>query len=145
MTEPELHPDNFNHLEIAHKVIQDNPVLAGKICKAAEIGISDVLPLMTETIRFLNLIAYQKVPLTPSLKVDLAWHEVILCTRYYQTLCTGQWGRFIHHNPAGKPAENKRNFEATLKLYQEHYGKAPAKYWGELTIADCGGCEAMRG
>jgi hypothetical protein len=35
----------------------------------------------------------------PSQVVDVAWHEFILFTRSYQTLCKKSLGRFLHHTP----------------------------------------------
>ena len=143
MSQPKLHPDRFDHLKMARQVIHDNPVLTGKICATANVQISEVVPLMSETIRFLNLIAFRETKLTPSIKIDLAWHELILCTRYYQSWCETNWRRFIHHNPGGDPQQNENNFKTTVKLYRKYFGNTEVKYWGQLNEADCGNCTAV--
>ena len=143
MSESDLHPDNFDHFEMARDIIRDNPVLTGKICLSAEVKMADVLPLLSETVRFLNLIAYQEAQLTPSIKIDLAWHELILCTHFYQTWCDQHWHRYIHHNPGGDPNQHQRNFSTTIKLYRKYFGILPTEYWGHLGGADCGNCSSI--
>ena len=143
MPQSELHPDRFDHLEMAREIIHDNPAITGKICVSANVQIGQILPLMSETVRFLNLIAFQETQLTPSVKVDLAWHEFILCTRYYQSWCERHWHHFIHHNPGGDPQQNQNNFKTTIKLYQKYFGNTPVEFWGQLDKADCGNCSAI--
>lgn len=144
MVKSELHPDNFKHSELAQEILRENPVLTGKICQSAEVEFVDIPPLITETVRFLNLIAFSGTQLTPSIKIDFAWHEFILCTQYYQTWCEEHWHRFIHHHPGGDPHQHQRNFKTTIKLYRKYFGEVPVKYWGELGGADCGSCNSMR-
>jgi hypothetical protein len=35
----------------------------------------------------------------PSKVADVAWHEFILCTRWYDEFCKKAFGRFLHHTP----------------------------------------------
>jgi hypothetical protein len=82
-----------------------------------------------------------------SLIVDLAWHELILCTGYYHKLCEEQFGRHIHHHPGGEEKDNQKQFLNTIKLYKNYFGQPPAKYWGAIvdnipTSSDCGPCSS---
>lgn len=36
----------------------------------------------------------------PSQVVDVAWHEFILFTKFYNDFCLKAFGKFLHHNPA---------------------------------------------
>lgn len=47
-----------------------------------------------------NLLAEGKPISMPSQVVDVAWHELILFTKFYQDFCQKAFGRFLHHHPA---------------------------------------------
>ena len=65
------------HLERARLVLEENPVLHGKIAAALGVDQEGVQPAMTEALRFMELVADCDEVLTPPLRVDLAWHEYI--------------------------------------------------------------------
>ncbi|MCE7992051.1 MAG: hypothetical protein HEP71_08725 [Roseivirga sp.] len=136
---------NFNQL--ADELLMEIPVLETKIEKGAAVKMAEVQPLLVEVLRFLFLIGTTNQKLTPSLVVDLAWHEFILCTRRYQSFCDEHFERFIHHHPGGKEDSNQKQFQLTHKLYREHIGVAPEQFWGKNPMADtqsdCGLCEAI--
>ncbi len=121
------------------------PVLEDKlanICKTYDVTFNE---LLTELIRFLDLIHFSNNKLSPSYIVDLAWHEFILFTRFYERFCNKHYHRFIHHTPGKK--ENKQLFLDTIKLYIQQYGKPNIKIWGniahkewETETANCGSC-----
>jgi len=99
--------------------------------------------LLLEMIKFLTLIHSTNQKLSPSLVVDLAWHEFILFTRYYQEFCMTHFNRFIHHTPS----ENEDNsiYQKTIKHYIKQYGMPPEAIWGNLAVEEweaskCGAC-----
>jgi len=99
--------------------------------------------LLLEMIKFLNLIYTTNKKLSPSLVVDLAWHEFILFTRYYQEFCMTHFNKFIHHTPS----ENEDNsiYQKTIDHYIKLYGKPPEVIWGNFAIKEweaskCGAC-----
>ena len=94
-------PKRYNHSQLAGEVLEANPILYSKISLACMIEESQVLPILTEVVRFLNLIAVTETVLTPSKKIDDAWHEFILCTKTYWSFCEDKFGRMIHHHPGG--------------------------------------------
>lgn len=133
--------------QLANDALTEIPALSEKISKACDIPQQEVPELLNEVMCFLGLIGKLNKKLTPSLIVDLAWHELILCTRYYHQLCETQFGRYIHHHPGGEEKENQEQFLNTIKLYTEHFGKPASKYWGNLvdnipTSSDCGPCSS---
>jgi len=99
--------------------------------------------LLLEMIKFLTLIYTTNKKLSPSLVVDLAWHEFILFTRYYQEFCMTHFNKFIHHTPS----ENEDNsiYQKTIDHYIKLYGKPPEVIWGNFAIKEweaskCGAC-----
>lgn len=140
--------DGFNSKALANDALLEVPILIEKISKACKIQEGEVESLLCEVICFLGLIGKLNQKLTPSLVVDLAWHELILCTKYYHQLCETQFGRYIHHHPGGEEKENEQQFLNTINLYTQHFGKPPSKYWGNLagnipTGSDCGPCSSI--
>lgn len=133
---------------LAREALSNNPVLYDKISRACGVTKSEVEGLLTEVMIFLTLIGRENQKLSPSLIVDYAWHELILCTRFYQQLCEENFGRYIHHHPGGEDSENEKQFNHTLKLYRQHFGKPPSRYWGTMpeegsADADCGPCSSF--
>ena len=101
---------------------------------------------LREVLRFLYLVAHHNSgKLTPARRVDLVWHEFILCTRAYQEFCEQQFGRMIHHHPGGSDQENRRQFAETLRRYRQCFGTPDPSYWGtgHVDAGDCGGCESF--
>ena len=106
-----------------------------------------VLGIIREAKRMLYLAAIQDDPVAPSDRVDFAWHEMLMCTRWYKKF-SETIGAYIHHDPnpidpsevpetwrsiqsslgeyrAGTPAYNQ-----TKKNYEKYFGITPDPlYW----------------
>ena len=137
----------FDAAQLAGEVLSQNPVLGEKIAQALGIR-QELAPLaLREAVRFMYLVAHNHSGrLTPSHRVDLAWHEFILCTRVYQEFCETNFGRMIHHFPGGSTRENRFKYVRTLQHYAKAFGKPDEFYWGSLTAVtptDCGACESF--
>ncbi len=138
-----------NCSDMSNDALIRNPVLVMKISKVCEIEENEVSALLKEVMIFLSLIHKYGEKLTPSLIVDYAWHELILCTQYYHEMCQKHFGRYIHHHPGGEEKENHKQYIKTINHYIKSYGKPPVKYWGKIvdkkisSSADCGMCEAF--
>ncbi len=137
-----LHPGNFDPKNLALSVLSSNMILEQRIASACKVEQDQVIEILSEVIKYLNLTAYYEQRLTPSLIVDYAWHEFILCTKAYTDFCQAYFGKYIHHHPGGTGQENKKQFMNTLKYYRKHFGKPPAEFWGSLSgeQSDCGAC-----
>ena len=125
-------------------VIQTNiPLLEKKvnhICVEYNITSEE---LLLEMVKFLSLIHTTNEKLSPSLIVDLAWHEFILFTRYYQEFCMTNFNRFIHHTPSEN--EDHTIYQKTIECYIKQYGKPPEHIWGTQALEEwesskCGSC-----
>ncbi len=92
-------PAATNHQVWADELLQQEPVLLTKIQTATSLDAIRAKVVLVETLRFLHLVAFHQRKLTPSLAVDLAWHEFILFTHRYAAFCQTTFGRFIHHSP----------------------------------------------
>jgi hypothetical protein len=108
----------------------------------AALGVDRSRDALREVLRFLALTAEASEPLTPSLQVDRAWHELILCTRTYASLCQQLAGRFLHHEPGGAPLDHQRQFARTLLRYRARFGEPDRDLWGTAPLPACGGCES---
>lgn len=133
--------------QLVSEILREVPVLTSKIVRGAGVEESQVKPLLEEVLRFLFLIGTSNQKLTPSLVVDMAWHELILCTRLYHAFCDKYFNRYIHHHPGGKEESNQQQFQLTHKLYRNFLGEPPEQFWGKNPLSDtqssCGVCEAI--
>jgi len=145
VTDPSIveHCQRVNRLAATLMVTQ--PALSKKICRALLCGPDEANIALVETIKFMWLAAEtDDGPLTPAHRVDLAWHELILFTRAYQQLCQEQFGKFVHHQPAGHDEEHHKPLAKTLVHYKKMFGAAPDDFWGTYWTAGatCGTCES---
>lgn len=131
----------------ATDIFQKMPVLHLKLQTMANEANSTTTYLLQEALKFLYLIGTYQQKLSPSLLVDLTWHEFILCTRLYHDFCLEKFSRFIHHTPGGEETENHKRFLKTIQLYILTFGKPPHTIWGDLANQEweesqCGSCNA---
>jgi hypothetical protein len=89
--------------------------------------------ILREAKRMLLLRCIRKHPVTPSIEIDDAWHEMILFTRFYQSFCKFLGGGFLHHDPEPEtPVEDDGTplYDLTRQWYREEFGSAPdERYW----------------
>jgi len=131
---------------LAEQILSENEILFPKIMAALGCGREEVATALREVVRFLSLASqHDNGQLTPSQRVDLAWHEFILCTRAYQEFCEVHFGRMIHHDPGGPNAKHRRQFQETVRCYEQRFGSPDRRYWGGERVdpSDCGPCETI--
>lgn len=88
--------------------------------------------LIAELYKYLYLCSKAKISLAPSQIIDLAWHELILFTKFYDRFCNENLGKFIHHMPNNDARENHLNYFHTIKQYIFIFGKPEPNIWGEF-------------
>ena len=139
-TTPSVHKTQI----LSQDVLRAHPLLRDKIQAALDIDAPMAEVALREVVRFLFLVASDaSTSLTPSPRVDLAWHEFILFTKPYREFCDQQLGRFIDHHPGGSDGENRRRYRLALHLYWLTFGTPDPVFWGDsFTGAECGECEA---
>ncbi len=101
---------------------------------------------LVEVVKFLHLVAQSEgVSLTPSQRVDLAWHEFLLFTRLYLEFCTVHFGRFLHHDPGGSSGVLQDQYQFTLQCYRARFHEPDERFWSlpSSNIASCGSCESL--
>lgn len=104
--------------------------------------------LIREAKRMLYLCTISKASVAPSDRVDWAWHEMIMFTKFYKTYAEFI-GDFIHHVPnpppevdekeetwdhiqqtLGKPRKGSDTYMQTKANYAKYFGVAPDPlYW----------------
>ena len=129
----------------ANEIISENPIIEEKIAKSCLIDEKESKNCLIEALKYLDLVFFTKQKLTPSVLVDNAWHEFILCSVSYEQFCNEKFGRFIHHHPGGRTTETRNNFKKTIKHYILNIGEPIEKYWGEFAKQEwddsqCGSC-----
>jgi hypothetical protein len=131
--------------DVADALFAEEPLIETKIRRTLLCDSREARRALIEVVRFMSLVADKTgEPLTPSHRVDLAWHELILFTRTYEQLCHASFGKFVHHQPGGTLQVNRSQFLKTLQVYENVFGPPPKEFWGasdELT-ATCGTCES---
>ncbi len=84
--------------------------------------------LLREAKRMLYLSAAFHIPVSPSLIVDDAWHEMLMFTRFYRKFAD-HIGGFIHHDPTPGVPDGGAGYRATKKNYKEKLGVMPEPAW----------------
>jgi len=132
-------------LLVSKIIVNNNPIIIDKIEKSCAIKPDRAQLGLQELVRFLDLIFTSKKSLTPSLSVDLIWHEFILFTRVYVAFCEQRYGRYIHHNPDSSTKKNQTRFNLTLQFYHSTYGEPNPEFWEHEISSNkhqCGSCDS---
>lgn len=88
--------------------------------------------LLKEAKRMLYLHRLTGKNCCPSAKVDDAWHEMLMFTRFYRDFCR-LLGKYVHHVPTDPDCETEESrmisgkgpYAETLRLYREHLHDEP--------------------
>ena len=142
--------------QLASEILHTRPLLRQKLARALFCSPNDSEKALCETIKFLVLAGENMDgQLTPSARIDLAWHEFILFTRTYENFCEEQLGKMIHHEPSDNHEVNSQQYAHTLAHYRDRFGEPPSEYWGGAKVlsdqnvdhhgkvsANCGNCES---
>ena len=91
--------------------------------------------------RYLSIISFMRMhrghqgKTRPSIWVNRAWHELILCTKLYAQVCDKVVGSFIHHtpvDPSDESADADEAYALTLEHYRAYYKNDPQAWiWPE--------------
>jgi hypothetical protein len=123
-------------------------LLVPRIAKLHKIPTTFAEGLLREAKRMLYLAAIQDEPVAPSDRVDWAWHEMLMCTRFYKEFALAI-DAFIHHDPNPLPEGDEKEetwesinrtlgirregtaaYNQTKKNYEKYFGKKPDPlYW----------------
>lgn len=132
---------------LAEDFVNRAPVVVRKILVQEQMSREAAIELIGEVVRFLLLCRWSPKRLGPSVRIDMAWHEMLLCTRAYHGWCAEHLGAFVHHSPDEPGEKNPEPFIRTLQLYELHFGELPLKVWGladrPAVLANCGQCEGV--
>ncbi len=105
-------------------------MLVPRVAKEHGYSIKDAASLVKEAKRMLYLSVVTDKAISPSQDVDMAWHEMLMFTRFYRQF-SDFIGAFIHHDPTPGPPDGGRLYQATKQRYLEAFGEKPdPRYWG---------------
>jgi hypothetical protein len=116
--------DQFNDVA---RLTERYDAVVRRIAKEHRVRRSTARRWFEETVLFLDLCHASPGALSPSKKVDKAWHEFLLFTREYEQFCTKRYGRFMHHNPYEAPSRD--GYNDTIRAYRERYGEPSSRIW----------------
>ncbi|MCH2225236.1 MAG: hypothetical protein MK066_10755 [Crocinitomicaceae bacterium] len=136
------------YIQWALKITAETPIIIDKIAKSCSMNEKESNQVLIEALKYLDLVYFSGQMLTPSILVDYAWHEFILCTKSYANFCEKHFGKFIHHHPGGRTKETISRFRKTMKYYIMYIGEPKEKYWGEQASIEwlssqCGSCTSL--
>ena len=117
----------------------------GRIAKRHRVRRATAREWFDEMARYLELCAASATPLSPSKKVDRAWHEFLLFTREYRDFCEERFGRFVDHDPYAAP--DPEAYERAYVAYTARFGTPLRRVWPDPfrrggssgTAGACGG------
>lgn len=121
------------------------PELLNRLCGRLGYDHDEARNAWIELLRFLTVCSKSERSLAPSKRIDEIWHEVILYTREYATICSEVCGHFIHHIPTAE--RDPEAYERTLASLKTAFGSLNSEYWpyGEPNFADCSACSDCGG
>ncbi len=99
-----LTPAQVDTYEVQH-------FLAARVAKTYRLPLSFAEGLVREAKRMLYVTAVTGESVAPSSQVDLAWHEMMMFTKFYRKMCEDFGGGFIHHEPT-PPDESLEDYIA---------------------------------
>ncbi len=106
-----------------------NQSVVDRIAKENEISTEEAERWFEGALQFLEVASVAGSPVSPSLKIDEAWHAFILHTRDYAAYCQERFGRFIHHQPTGEGVDNRDNYLLARSLAEERFGDLDSEVW----------------
>jgi hypothetical protein len=117
--------------------------LAQRIAKLHNVPVDFAEGLIREAKRMLFLCIVSDASVAPSVRVDWAWHEMIMFTKFYKAYCEFL-GAFIHHVPnppddedeveetwvdiqktLGQPRKGSETYDLTKANYEKFFGMKP--------------------
>jgi hypothetical protein len=119
--------------------------IAKRLCLEQGCEMSAAKNWLQEVGKFLYVCHESNIRLTPSEKVDQAWHVFILFTHDYREFCHHFFNRFIDHFPGGEADENRNQYTLCLESLVKYFGYADKAYWPRgisipLENISCGPC-----
>lgn len=111
------------------------------IGRIADHGVEIAAEAFEECLKFLSLcVENPGRAFVPSITVDDAWHEFILCTKDYVNHCSSL-GTYVHHDPTDGP--DLEAYEATRQALLEKNGEINERVWPALKAGSCtGSCQS---
>lgn len=102
--------------------------VAARVAKQYDLTLEYARALVREAKRMLYVNVISDHATAPSARVDMAWHEMMLFTKFYKDFCDFLGGGFIHHDPT--PPESieeymKGPYKGLSLAMDEEEGEAP--------------------
>jgi hypothetical protein len=104
-------------------------MLIPRIAKEHDYSLAYAAGALKEAKRMMYLNVVSRESTSPSQLIDMAWHEMMLFTKFYHEFCSFL-GMFIHHDPTEGPPDGGRLYDRTKENYEKFFGIKPDnQYW----------------
>ena len=104
-------------------------MLVPRIAQEHDYTIEYAAGTLREAKRMLYLKVLSKKDISPSVLVDMAWHEMLMFTKFYKHFCDFL-GEYIHHDPTPGPPDGGHLYADTKERYEKHFGTKPdSQFW----------------
>ena len=136
--------ETYNPYSLAVTLLKENDLLESKLIETNVVENSkEAQEGVAELLKFLFLCANHNSILTPSLKIDVLWHEFILFSRSYMSFCHMHFSKYIHHQPSNSSSNEMHQYQSTIQLYLQYFGSLNTKFWVTAGVCEnhCGSCE----
>jgi hypothetical protein len=121
--------DSKRYLIAVDQWLSEHSAIADRLCLEQNCKPDVAIAWLKEVAKFLFSCHQSDSRLTPSEKVDQAWHVFILFTYDYREFCRLFFGRFIDHYPGGETEQNTTQYELCLDSLIQNFGYADKAYW----------------
>jgi hypothetical protein len=104
-------------------------MLIPRIAKEHDYSLKYAEGALKEAKRMLYLYAISRETVSPSELIDMAWHEMLMFTRWYREFCDFI-GCFVHHDPTEGVPDGGKTYLKTKENYKKFFGIEPDyQYW----------------
>lgn len=104
-------------------------MLIPRIAKEHEYTLEYAAGALREAKRMLYLGIISEKAISPSQRIDMAWHEMLMFTRFYQEFCSFI-GKFMHHDPTPGPPDGGKLYADTKARYETFFKEKPdPQFW----------------
>lgn len=99
-------------------------MLIPRIAEEHDYSIPYATGALREAKRMLYLYVVSGEFVSPSTRVDMAWHEMLMFTAFYRGFANFI-GKFVDHDPTPGPPGDGSMYDDTKVLYKKHFGEEP--------------------
>ena len=104
-------------------------LLIPRIAREHDYSLAYAAGALREAKRMLYLSVVSGEGISPSERIDVAWHEMLMFTVFYKEFANFI-GAYVEHDPSPGAPDGGKMYDRTKANYERFFGKAPdPQYW----------------